>query len=417
MRVARGPLWVRRSVLAIVLLGAAVIPGRAVTSASASCAGRPCQRAGRILWSERLPGAWRAAAGELGTVPRSGQAYAAAGGGLAAVGAGTAVTAYSLASGHLLWTAQLAGYPAGSAIVSVRAWPGVITAGLLLPATGAGAGSRTEIILSARTGRRLRGYPAAAYGGAVAADAARTVIVGTRAVTGYDNSTGRVLWSRATGGVAQAWRLDGDNLFVAVSAGGYLGAAPVTALRSIDLQTGSERLLVPAGKAFAGSFSAAVDGVVLFSGADGLSGYSGASGRLLWRRPGVLPEMVDQVRHTLYVASGDALTGINPVSGAATTRASTLGSGLYAIRGGDALGLNQGALGEAWGYSLASRAVVWTANPLPWPHFFVDLSGVGGSADPDGSTVILAACGKVGAAGSSGSAPACLRPELVAIDR
>lgn len=407
----------RRGFLAIVLLGAAFIPGRAVTAARDSCAGRPCARAGRILWAEPLPGDWRAAAGELGTVPSSGQAYAAAGDGVAAVGDGTAVTAYSLASGRRLWTAQLAGYPAGSAIVSVRAWPGVVTAGLMEPATGAGAGSRTEIVLSARSGSTLRAYPAAAYGGAVAADAARSVIVGTTAVTGYDNSTGRVLWSRDTGGVAQAWRLDGDDLFVTVSVGGYLGASPVTALRRIDVQTGAEQIVVPAAKAFAGSFSGAVGGVVLFSGAAGLSGYSGTSGRLLWQHPGVVPEMVDQARQTLYVASGNALTGINPVTGVAITRASALGSGLYAIRSGNALGLNEGGLGEAWGYSLASRTVIWTATPLPWPHFFVDLSGVGGSADPDNSTVILAACAKVGPAAAGQSGPRCLRPELVAIGR
>jgi len=417
VRIACGSLWMRRGVLAIVLLGAAFIPGRAVTSASHSCAGRPCDGAGRILWEERLPGAWLAAAGELGTVPSSGQAYAAAGSGVAAVGRGTAIAAYSLASGRRLWTAQLGGYPAGSAIVSVRAWPGVVTAGLMEPPPGAGAGSRTEIVISARTGSILHAYPAAAYGGAVAAGTASSVVVGTTAVTGYDNSTGRVLWSRDTGGVAQAWRLDGDDLFVTVSAGGYLGASPVTALRRIDVQTGAERIVVPAGKAFAGSFSGAVDGVALFSSAAGLSGYSGASGRLLWQRAGVVPEMVDQARQTLYVASGDALTGLNPVTGAAITRASTLGSGLYAIRSGDALELNQGALGEAWGYSLASRTVVWTDTPLSWPHFFVDLSGVGGSADPDSNTVILAACAKVGTAAGSASAPRCLRPELVAIDR
>ncbi|MGO9142736.1 MAG: hypothetical protein ACLP70_15000, partial [Streptosporangiaceae bacterium] len=65
----------------------------------------------------------------------------------------------------------------------------------------------------------------------------------------------------------------------------------------------------------------------------------------------------------------------------------------------------------------ASRTVIWTATPLPWPHFFVDLSGVGGSADPDNSTVILAACAKVGPTAAGQSGPRCLRPELVAIGR
>lgn len=414
---APGSAWARRGVLAIVLLGAALIPGRAATSAGHSCAGRPCEQAGSILWTRPLAGSWTAGAGELGTVPSSGQAYAAAGAGVAAVGRGTAVTAYSLASGRLLWTTRLAGYPAGSAIVSVRAWPGVVTAGLALPATGAGAGSRVEIVLSGQSGMPLRAYPAAAYGGAVAADPARTVIVGATGVTGYDNRTGRVLWRLLTGSVAQAWRLDGADLYLTVAAGGYLGASPVTALRRIDTQTGAEAIVRPAGAAFAGALSGAADGVVLFSDAGGLSGYSGTTGRLLWQRSGAVPEMTDPVRHILYLANGNALVGINPATGANATRAIALAAGLYAVAGGDALGLNQGALGEAWGYSVASRRVVWTATPLPWPHYFVDLSGLGGSADPGSAAVILAVCGKTGTPPASGAAPPCLRPELVTIDR
>jgi len=89
------------------------------------------------------------------------------------------------------------------------------------------------------------------------------------------------------------------------------------------------------------------------------------------------------------------------------------------------------------------QRVTLAAPGLPWPHYFVDLSGVGGSADPAGNLVIIAACRQLAPApsGSPGasappsglppasstatasSAPAgtqgpqgCLRPELVALD-
>ena len=57
-----------------------------------------------------------------------------------------------------------------------------------------------------------------------------------------------------------------------------------------------------------------------------------------------------------------------------------------------ALGLDQGASGDAWGYALALQRVTRAAPGLPWPHYFVDLSGVGGSADQAGNLVVIAAC-------------------------
>ena len=65
-----------------------------------------------------LSGAWNVAPGLAGTVPADGLAYAAVGGGLAAVGAGLTVTAYSSRTGALEWQDTLAGFPAGAAIVS-----------------------------------------------------------------------------------------------------------------------------------------------------------------------------------------------------------------------------------------------------------------------------------------------------------
>ena len=120
-------------------------------------------------------------------------------------------------------------------------------------------------MLAAATGRRIRAYPAAPFGGAVAADAAATVIVGAHAVTRYANRSGAVMWSRPTGQVAQAWQEEGNSLYITVAAGGYLGSAPVTALRRINLRTGAERLIRPRGHAFTGSLSLAFDGAVFFA--------------------------------------------------------------------------------------------------------------------------------------------------------
>src|SRR2546430_593488 len=112
---------------------------------------RPCPGLGGRC---RLSGAWIVAPGLAGTVPAAGLAYAAVGGGLAAVGAGLTVTAYSSRTGALAWQDTLTGFPAGAAIVSVRAWPGEVTVGVSYrPAAGngkqhPGAARRTEVVLS-----------------------------------------------------------------------------------------------------------------------------------------------------------------------------------------------------------------------------------------------------------------------------
>jgi hypothetical protein len=67
-------------------------------------------------------------------------------------------------------------------------------------------------------------------------------------------------------------------------------------------------------------------------------------------------------------------------------------AGVYVVRGGVALGLDQGANGDAWGYDIAAQRVTLTSAALPWPHYFVDLSGVGGSADPASNLVVISAC-------------------------
>jgi len=417
--VARGSaMWARRGILAAVLIGAAVVPGRAGSAASRACTGPHCARpVGTVRWSRELPGSWVARSGTQGTVLTAGQAYAGVGGGMAVVGFGDAVAAYRLSDGRPLWTASLADFPVGSAVVSVRAWDGVVTAGVAVPGTGGRAGRRDEVVLSAGTGHRIRTYHAAPYGGAVLADAAGAVIVGTTAVTSYDNATGKVRWRVPTGPVPQAWRVAGSDLFVTIAKGGYLGTAPVTGLRRIDLRTGDQAVLRLAAKQpFDGGLSGAIGGAVFFSGPDGLHAYSGTDGRLLWHRAGVVLEAADAVRPTVYVAGRKSLVGLDPLTGKVVTSATKLGAaGLYAVSDGVALGLDEGALGDAWGYRLTAKRVTWTGKNVPWPHFFVDLSGIGGSVAPDGSSVVLASCARLGPAAAGGAAPACLRPKLVAV--
>jgi hypothetical protein len=459
--VVRGPFaWVRRGVLLAALVGIALMPdpsSGAVSGASAaSCAARSCRSKpsdGLVRWTTALPGQWIAKSGLDGTVPASGQAYAAVGDGIAAVGVGMTVYAYASGSGKLLWTLPLLGFPSGAAIVSVRAWPGEITAGVAY-GTGASApaSERSEVVISAATGLRVRDYAAAPFGGAVAASAAATVIVGSSAVTSYTSKTGKVRWRVPTGSAAQAWRVDGQYLYVTEAAGGYLGSQPVTALRKIDLVTGAEQVIKPFGPSFAGTLGVAVAGVVLFTGAQGVTAYDGITGARLWSIAGAVPEGTDPSRRLVYLTKGGNLLGLDPWTG--RVKASVSGSaaggsgGMYTVRAGVALGLDQGANGDAWGYNIAAQRVTWTVGGLPWPHYFVDLSDIGGSADPGGSTAILATCKRLGnyatvspsaSAGASFSSsfasvsptaspsasptpapPAgqpCQQPELVAINR
>jgi hypothetical protein len=396
----------RRWVLAAALLGVALVPypvqGAAGVPPATAC--RSGCRAGvtsMVRWTTPLSGAWNVAPGLAGTVPADGLAYAAVGGGLATVGAGLTVTAYSSRTGALEWQDTLTGFPAGAAIVSVRAWPGEVTAGVSYrPAAGdqpGGAARRAEVVLSAADGAQSGRYPAATFGGAVAASRKYTVVVGATAVTSYDNTTGHVRWQRPTGPVAQAWRTDGNRLYVAESPGGFVDSAPASALHRIDLATGSEVVVRPIeGLSFPGTLSGAFDGVVLFSSATGVTAYNGSTGARLWSAHGAVPEGIDHSPRRFYLTEGSNLVGVDPQTGKvkATASGSAVNgaAGVFVVRNGAALGLDQGASGGAWGYSLAGQRVTRAAPGLAWPHYFVDLSGVGGSADQAGNLVVIAAC-------------------------
>ena len=136
--------------------------------------------------------------------------------------------------------------------------------------------------------------------------------------------------------------------------------------------------------------------MVLFSSAAGVTAYNGSTGAWLWSAHGAVPEGTDRRPRRIYLTEGSNLVGVDPQTGRveATASGSAVNgaAGVYVVRNGVALGLDQGGNGDAWGYDLAVQRVTLAAAGLPWPHYFVDLSGVGGSADPAGNLVIIAAC-------------------------
>jgi len=412
----------RRTALAVALLAVLIIPlpvlASDVPQRPSACPGSGChaEAANAQRWAKPLPGSWLAgtaggsgSSGDGGTVPVTGQAYVAAGDGVAVVGTGLGVTAYQLTSGKLRWQVTLTA-PAGTVIMSVRAWPGVVTVGLLAP----DGRSRTEVVINATTGAELRRYPAALLGGAVAASAATTVVIGVSHVTSYDNATGRIRWQHSADD-GQSWQADDGFLYLAQSKGGALSSSPVTALGVINLSTGAERLLTsPLGSPFAGTLALAADGVVLFAAPTGVTAYSGYTGIPLWTMAGAVPEGTDpQTRQVYLTSASGALRGVDPLTGAvrsAVPAAAIPASGsVYVVRDGVAFGLYPGADGSAWGYSTTAGRVSWTSAALPWPHFFADVSGLGGSAATSGNTVIVAACPHLAA-----SPPFCADPELIA---
>ena len=403
----------RRILLAVVLLAVLVFPVTSLVSGGppqqAACRG--CGSATPAVaqrWAVPLPGAWMA--GGAGAVPAFGQAYVAVGGGVAVLGEGLTLTAYAVSDGRQLWQTMLTA-PAGASIMSVRAWPGAVTAGILT----ANGRARTEAVVAAASGAQLRRYPAAVFGGAVEASLASTVVVGRNGVTSYDNKTGHVRWYHATG-QNKSWQVDGTTLYVAESEGGYLGSSPVTALKVMNLTSGVERpLSSPLGQPFTGTLAVAADGVALFDSADGVTAYSGSTGGMLWSRPGSTPAGIDPAQGLVYLTSaGTTLTGVDPLTGEVKTSVSGSAAdgaaGVYVVRGGVALGLTGGASGGAWAYDVAAGRVTWTSSSLEWPHYFSDLSGLGGSAavSSDRDIVVIAACPHAPA-----GATACPDPELV----
>lgn len=399
------------ALLALVILPLPVLASDGPLAPRHACQGGGCRvQSESPRWWVRLDGAWAAGGpGSGGTVPAVGQAYVAVGGDVAVLGTGLSVAGYQLSDGKPLWQVTVAA-PFGTTVMSVRAWPGVVTVGLL----GPNGSSRTEVVIDATTGKVLRRYPAAVFGGAVAASAETTVVIGPAAVTSYNNATGRVRWTHKIA-ANQPWRADGQRLYLSQSPHGGLSSAPVAALKVVNLVTGSVRTLSsPLGTPFSGTLAMAVGGSVLFASPSGVTAYSESTGDLLWTMRGAVPEGTDPATGLVYLTSGSgALVGVDPAAGITATSvpsAVTTGSAaVYVVRDGTALGLTGGANGQAWGYDLASGRVTWNSAGLPWPHFYSDLSGLGGSAATAGNDVIVTTCSRLAA-----SPGICADPRLEA---
>ncbi len=387
-------MWLRRGSFIAILVAIAVVPGPA--SAARPCTSRACQSAGVVRWARPLPGAWVAQPGLAGTTPAQGDAYAAMGARVAAIGIGTTVFAYRSRSGAPAWKSSLAGFRAGSRIVSVRVWPGVVTAGVDVPGRRAGdAGARHEVVLDSATGRLIRSYPAAPFGGAVTADSARTVIVGSTGVTSYSNRTGAVQWSRPTGPAAQAWKVSGNDLYLTVSAGGYLSNGPVRQLRKIFLRSGGQRLIRPPGRSFRGVLSRVFDGVVVFADAKGTIAYSATTGRKLWRRLGAVPENADALGGLLYLTDGSSLAGVDPKTGRTEAQ----------VSGGSTTGRPASMLsGMAW-CSVSTRGPRGMRGAMAWPS-----AGCSGPIPTCRGRTTSWICPASAAAPARGQAESCWRP-------
>ena len=277
--------WLRRGCFAAILLGLAVAPGPA--SAARPCDTRLCQAAGQARWTEpaaRLVGG-RAGAGRH-TPAQAGEAYAAIGRQLAVVGLGDVVQAYRASTGSPLWISSAgSGFGDGAQIVAVRSWPKVITAGVSVPGRSPGAAStRGEVVLSAasglilvlpsgpvrRRGERGRGphRDRRDYGGDLLQQPDRRGAV-----------------SRPIGAAAQAWKTDGNEV--------YLTGRPRLPERGAGARVAQGKPAhrgaaadPAAGPVVPGRADRAIGGVLVFTGPRGSIAYSGSTGAWLSRAPG-----------------------------------------------------------------------------------------------------------------------------------
>src|SRR5262249_56193398 len=96
----------------------------AATWSSFQCQEPGCEKAGTVRWIRPLPGSWAVQNGMAGTAPATGQAYAALGAQLAAIGSGLTVSAHRASTGRRLWTTQPTGFAPRAAITAVPGWPG-----------------------------------------------------------------------------------------------------------------------------------------------------------------------------------------------------------------------------------------------------------------------------------------------------
>jgi hypothetical protein len=93
--------WVRRGASAALLLAMGFTPAEASVTPPQACP-RECTQAGTTRWVRPLTGAYVVHGDARGTVPGQGEAYAAIGADIAALGRGTAVSLCQSTIGMLL---------------------------------------------------------------------------------------------------------------------------------------------------------------------------------------------------------------------------------------------------------------------------------------------------------------------------
>ena len=163
--------------------------------------------------------------------------------------------------------------------MSVRAWPGVVTVGLLAP----GGPSRTEVVIDARDGRRAAPVPGRGVrrrGRGLGRDHRGRRLRHRDQLRQRDRAGPLAAPDRRR---ASPGRSTGRRSTWRSPRAASSGSSPVTALQVINLADGTERTLSsPLGSPFSGTLAMAADGAVLFASSAGVTAYSGSTGGALW---------------------------------------------------------------------------------------------------------------------------------------
>src|SRR5262249_60187389 len=96
----------------------------AATWSSFQCQEPGCEKAGTVRWIRPLPGSWAVQNGMAGTAPATGQAYAALGAQLAAIGSGLTLSPHPASPGPRPWATHPPRVPPRAAATAVPGGPG-----------------------------------------------------------------------------------------------------------------------------------------------------------------------------------------------------------------------------------------------------------------------------------------------------